>query len=86
MRKSLVPLSVVCVALIGGVAVAAVTSTTGTISSLDPTKHQLQLSGGQTFEVPAGWNFSKYKVGEKIRVSYQKKNGMMDATRIVAVK
>jgi hypothetical protein len=85
-RKSLVPLSLVSVALLGGVAPAAVLSTTGTISALDPTKHQVQLSGGQTFEVPAAWDFSKYKVGEKIHVSYQKKNGMMDATRIVAVK
>jgi hypothetical protein len=74
------------VALLSGVALAAATSTTGTITSLDPTKHQVQLSSGQTFEVPAAWDFSKYKVGEKIRVSYQKKDGMMDATRIVAVK
>lgn len=86
MRKSVVSLSLASLALLAGTALAAATSATGTISSLDPSKHQLQLSTGQTFEVPAAWDFNKYKVGEKIRVSYLKKNGMMDATRIVAVK
>jgi len=71
-------------ALVAGAALAAATSTVGTISTLDAAKHKLTLSSGQTFVTPATWNASSYKVGEKVKISYQMKNGAMQATKIVA--
>ena len=82
MRKSVIPASVVALALVAGSALAAATMATGTISALDPAKHEVKLSSGQTFIAPAAWDFTKYKVGEKVKVSYETKNGAMQTTNI----
>lgn len=81
MRKSLV-LSSLMTVFIAGSALAANLSDTGTIKSLDQAKHQITLSDGRTFTVPANWKFTGHKVGDKVRVTYQNKNGHMAATDI----
>jgi hypothetical protein len=82
MRKSVIP-AIVALAVLAGSAVAAASTATGTISSLDPTAHKLKLSSGETFMLPASFKTGQYKVGEKVKVSYVKQNGGMQATQIV---
>jgi Cu/Ag efflux protein CusF len=84
MRKSLILSSLVAVFVAGG-ALAANLSDSGTIKSIDSTKHQVTLSDGKTFVVPASMKLNNYKVGEKVRVTYQTKNGQMAATDIRAM-
>jgi Cu/Ag efflux protein CusF len=84
MRKSVIPASIVALAVLAGSTLAAATTATGTIKLLDPASHKLTLSSGQIFVTPASWDFKKYKVGEKVKVSYEMKNGAMQATQIVA--
>ena len=88
MRKSVIPASLVTVALLTGAsfAAAAATSATGKIKTLDMATHTLTLANGQAFTVPANWDGSKFKVGEKVKITYMKKGAAMEASKVVAVK
>ena len=48
------------------------------------TGHQITLADGKIFQVPASWNFSSYKVGDNVRVTYEMQNGHMVASSVVA--
>lgn len=84
MRKSLV-IAAVAASFISGSALAAATTDTGAIKSLDAVKHLVTLADGKVFQAPAGWDFSTYKVGEKVRITYQQQNGKMMASQIARV-
>lgn len=70
----------------GTVALAAVQTKTGEIKSTDASKHELVLSTGDTFSTGGHVNFAKLKVGEKVTVSYETKDGKMVADKIVPAK
>ncbi len=81
MRRSLISAALAAfVVTTAGAALAA--STTDTIKSLDPAKHQITLTDGRIFQVPSTWKFGDYKVGEKVKVTYQTQNGKMMASDV----
>ena len=83
MRKSLISAALAAfVVTTAGAAFAASTTDTSTIKALDPAKHKITLTDGRTFQVPATWKFSDYKVGEKVKVTYQTQNGKMMASDV----
>jgi hypothetical protein len=85
-RKLSVPLVVFGLAAASSMALAAVEMKTGNIKSLDPAKHELVLSTGETFELPTSVQLNKLKVGEKVSIAYEIKNGKMTATKVDAAK
>ncbi len=76
MRKSLVS-AALAASLISSVAFAATQTADGSIKTLDITKHQMTLSDGKNFELPAAWKGTGFKVGDKVKVTYQAQNGKM---------
>jgi Cu/Ag efflux protein CusF len=67
-------------------AFAAALSTTGVIKSIDPAKKDIVLQSGDTFGLPAKFDAAKLKVGEKVKIIYEKKGDQMVASKVVAVK
>jgi hypothetical protein len=85
-RKFAVPVLILGLAGASAMAFAAVESKSGAIKSLDTTKHELVLVSGETFEVPTTIQLKNFKVGEKITIAYEMKNGKMEATKVEAAK
>lgn len=86
MTKISAPLGLVAVALFSTAALAATETKTGEVKSTDATKHQLSLSTGETFEVGSKVKLDKVKVGEKVTVTFENKNGKMEASKVVPAK
>ncbi len=63
-------------------AFAAALSKTGEVKSTDATKSELVLSTGDTFTLPASFKIASLKTGEKVKVTYQMKDGKMVATHV----
>ena len=82
MRKSLVTAALAATFLSTAAFAASVTDT-GTIKSLDAVKHLVTLADGKVFEAPAGWSFTTYKVGDKVKVTYELQGGKMMASQII---
>jgi Protein of unknown function (DUF1344) len=79
MRKSLV-IAAVAASMISTAAFAA--ADTGAIKVIDAAKHQLSLADGKVFELPAAWKPTGFKVGDKVTVTYEMKNGKMEASAV----
>lgn len=84
--KFAAPLSIVAVALLSSAALAATETKTGEVKTADVAKHQLSLATGETFDVGSHIKLDKVKVGEKVTVTFEKKNGKMEASKIVPAK
>lgn len=84
--KFAAPLSLVAVALLSSAALAATETKTGEVKTADVAKHQLSLATGETFDVGSHIKLDKVKVGEKVTVTFEKKNGKMEASKIVPAK
>jgi hypothetical protein len=80
MRKSLVTAALA--ASIISTAAFAATSDVGPIKALDQAKHQLTLIDGKVFTLPATWSSAGFKVGDKVKVTYQIQNGKMMASEV----
>ena len=88
MRKALTALA--AVAALGATSASAasmmnsdVTKTaTGTIQSIDPSKDQITLDNGSTFDVGKGVGLSALTKGEKVTVTYTQTGKAMDATQV----
>ncbi len=74
------------VALASTVALAATDTKTGEIKSTDATKKEIVLSSGDTFELGGKVKIDKLKVGEKVTVTYEMKDGKMLASKVHAAK
>ena len=70
--------------LIGGASLAYAADATGSIKSLDTKKDTVTLDNGSTYMAQKGVDLSKFKVGEKVTVSYMQKGAEMDMTAIKA--
>ena len=81
MRKSLVS-AALAASLISTVAFAAAQSDSGAIKTLDTVKHQLTLADGKIFDLPASWSGSGFKIGDKVKVTYETQNGKMMASAV----
>lgn len=71
--------------LLSSTAFAAVTTETGSIKSLDATKHEIVLDTGKTFEAPKV-DLTSFKAGQKVTISYDMKDGKMVAEKIEVAK
>jgi len=81
-NRILLPLAVAAMAL-GSAAAFAETATTSTIKTIDTTKHELIMEGGEVYTLPAGFDVSALKVGEKVSVEYRNDGSNME---VVSVK
>lgn len=81
MRKAIVA-AALAASFISSAALAASQTDTGAIKALSTKKHQLTLTDGKMFELPAKWKSAGYKVGDKVTVTYELKAGKMMATEI----
>lgn len=86
MTKISAPLSLVAVALFSTAALAATETKTGEVKTTDVAKHQLSLSTGETFEVGSHVKLDKIKAGEKVTITFENKNGKMEASKVVPAK
>lgn len=84
--KNSVPMGLLAVALLSSAALAATESKTGEVKSADIAKHQLSLASGETFDVGTHVKLDKIKVGEKVTVTFETKNGKMEASKVVPAK
>lgn len=66
-------------------AVGAATNQTGAIKTLNVDKHEIVLDDGKTFEAPAV-DLKSFKVGEKVQITYDAKDGKMVATKVEVAK
>ena len=85
-QKLLVPAVVLGITAASTMALAAIETKVGNIKSLDTAKHELVLSTGEIFELPKTVQLKTLKVGEKVSIAYETKNGKMMATKVVATK
>ena len=58
------------------------TQISGTITQIDSGKHQLTLSDGQSYTLPADMKTSTLKVGDKVAIAAQKQDGANIVRRI----
>jgi Cu/Ag efflux protein CusF len=81
MRKSLIS-AALAASLISTAAFAASQTDTGAIKALDEGKHILTLADGKIFDLPATWKGTGFKVGDKVKVTYEMQNGKMMASEV----
>jgi hypothetical protein len=72
--------------MLAGSAFAAALSMSGVIKTIDPAKHDIVLQTGETFMLPAKFDVKKLKVGEKVKITYEKQGTNMVATNVAATK
>ncbi|MFN0217728.1 MAG: DUF1344 domain-containing protein [Hyphomicrobium sp.] len=85
-KRSLIPLALAGVTMLAVPAFAATQTKSGDIKSTDASKHELVLSSGETFELAPNVKVDQLKVGEKVVVSYEAKNGKMIASKVHLAK
>jgi Cu/Ag efflux protein CusF len=83
--KRIIPAVLVTTLLVGS-ALAASMSMSGVIKTIDAAKKDITLQSGDTFTVPAKFDAKKFKVGEKVTITYDKKGDKMVASDIEAAK
>lgn len=55
---------------------------TGVIKSMDVAKDTVTLADGSMYTAPSTIKLDKFKIGEKVKISYQNENSKMEATSI----
>ena len=85
-KRISVPTALAGLVLASTVALAATETKTGEIKSTDTAKHELVLSSGDTFEAGSSIKLDKLKVGEKVTVTYEMKDGKLLASKVHAAK
>ena len=83
--KNLLLSAAVASVLLSSAAFADMSMEIGAIKTLDPTKHEIVLDTGKTFTAPTV-DLSTFKVGEKVDVSYEVKDGKMVAAKVEIAK
>jgi Cu/Ag efflux protein CusF len=83
--KRIIP-AVLVGAMFAGSASAAALSTSGVIKAIDAAKKDVVLQTGETFALPAKFDLKTIKVGEKVKITYQKQGTKMVASDLVAAK
>ena len=81
MRKLTLALSTA--ALLAGISFANAADVTGTIKSIDMTAGMITLDNGKAYKLPATVKATDWKVGEKVKVTFDDKNGQLTATALV---
>jgi Cu/Ag efflux protein CusF len=84
--KRVIPAVLVATVLTGSAFAAAALSMSGVVKTIDTAKHDIVLQSGETFALPSTFDVKKVKVGEKVKVTYEKSGNRMVATNVVAAK
>jgi hypothetical protein len=84
MRKFLVPLMLIASIGASSVALAAGTMATGTIASMDAKACKVTLNNKEVYQFPAKCDLSKFKLGEKVSITYTVNGKVYEATAIKA--
>jgi hypothetical protein len=85
--RKLVTTLAFCSLLGAGSALAAASSVTGQIKSIDATNHAITLESGEVITFGAKMSLKSFKVGEKVVATYETdKDGKMMGTKIKATK
>jgi hypothetical protein len=84
--KFAIPVLVLGLAGASAMALAAIETKSGEIKTLDTAKKEIVFKTGETFDVPASIQLTNFKVGEKVTIAYEMKNGKMEATKVEAAK
>ena len=69
-------------AIFGAANLAYAAEATGTIKSIDMSKHTVTLDNGSTYDVAKDVKFNGMRVGERVMLTYQQSGKAMDATAI----
>ena len=69
-------------ALLAGISIANATDVTGTIKSIDLTKGMITLANGKELALAPTIKPTDWKVGEKVKVTYDEKNGTLTVTAL----
>ena len=72
--------------MLAGSAFAAALSMSGVIRTIDKAKNDVVLQTGETFVLPAKFDLKTIKVGEKVKITYEKQGTKMVASDIAAAK
>lgn len=82
MRIRMLPLVLVASLAAGSAALAAASTATGTIKSIDTAKMEITLSDGTVYMLPKGFKVADLKVGEKVSVTWDMANGAHAASAV----
>ena len=72
--------------MLAGSAFAAALSMSGVIKTIDKAKNDVVLQTGETFVLPAKFDLKTIKVGEKVKITYEKQGTTMVASDVAAAK
>lgn len=84
MMSKLIPAALVL--LIGSTSLAFAESTEGKIKEIDAKAMTITLADGMVVGLPGGYKVADLKVGEKVKVEWQRKDNTNEASEIVIVK
>lgn len=83
MTKTIIAVSAIAASmLLSANAFAASQTKTGEIKSIDTAKQEIVLSGGESFEAAKAVKLDALKSGEKVKITYDMKDGKMVASSI----
>ena len=85
MRTQFLAIATAASMIAASVAMAAPTTTDGTIKALDMTKHSITLVDGTAYTLPANFKDPGLKVGDKVAVMWDKKGSVNEATTVSMV-
>jgi Cu/Ag efflux protein CusF len=80
MRKLMVAAG--AAAFLAAVSLANAADVTGAITAIDTTAKSVTLDNGQTYKLSASVDAAAWKVGDKVKVTYDEANGEMTATAV----
>ena len=85
MRSFLLPAALILTVASGSLAFAS-TMTEGTIKAIDLKTHEVTLSDGTVYMLPAGFKDAALKVGEKVSIAWDLKGKVNEATAVTVVQ
>lgn len=86
MRVIIAPVALAAALALTPVAFAAAHKSTGAVRAFDMKAHTLTLSNGTVYYLPAHFKDPGLQVGKKVSVSWTKKGGKYDASRVMLLK
>lgn len=86
MRNFILPLAAAAAIGMSSMALAAPTSTQGTVKSIDPKAMTLTLSDGTMFHLASSIKVADIKAGAKVKVTWEKVGSNNDASAVALVK
>ncbi|MEX0408353.1 DUF1344 domain-containing protein [Aquibium sp. LZ166] len=86
MRALLIPTTLATLLAAAPFALAATQDTTGVVRNFDQKAETLTLNDGVIYHLAPGYKNSALKSGERVRISWQMKDGMHSAQDVTILK